>query len=71
MMNAPYTVADYLVDRLAADGGPDRFRPIVGETLSTYASITKIMWILGRTRDWEEISRLFYKPVANDILYRG
>ena len=35
-----------LVDRLAADGGPDRFRPIVGETLSTYASITKIMWIL-------------------------
>ncbi|MFT0847416.1 glycerol kinase GlpK [Actinomycetaceae bacterium L2_0104] len=35
-----------IVDRLAADGGPDRFRPIVGETLSTYASITKIMWIL-------------------------
>ena len=35
-----------LVDRLAADGGPDRFRSIVGETLSTYASITKIMWIL-------------------------
>ena len=32
-----------LVDRLAADGGPDRFRSIVGETLSTYASITKIM----------------------------
>ena len=35
-----------LVDRLAADGGSDRFRSIVGETLSTYASITKIMWIL-------------------------
>lgn len=35
-----------LVDRLAANGGPDRWRPIVGETLSTYASITKIMWIL-------------------------
>ena len=39
-----------LVDRLAADGGPDRFRPIVGETLSTYASITKIMWILRERR---------------------
>lgn len=35
-----------IVDRLAADGGPDRWRSIVGETLSTYASITKIMWIL-------------------------
>ena len=35
-----------IVDRLAADGGPDRFRATVGETLSTYASITKIMWIL-------------------------
>lgn len=35
-----------IVDRLAADGGVDRFRPIVGETLSSYASLTKIMWIL-------------------------
>ncbi|MBE6484457.1 MAG: glycerol kinase GlpK, partial [Actinomycetaceae bacterium] len=35
-----------IVDRLAADGGLDRFHEIVGETLSTYASITKIMWIL-------------------------
>ncbi|MBR6459158.1 MAG: glycerol kinase GlpK [Actinomycetaceae bacterium] len=34
-----------LVDRLAC-GDTERYRPIVGESLSTYASITKIMWIL-------------------------
>ncbi|MBR5950001.1 MAG: glycerol kinase, partial [Actinomycetaceae bacterium] len=34
-----------LVDRLAR-GNTERYRPIVGESLSTYASITKIMWIL-------------------------
>ncbi|MCV0021929.1 glycerol kinase, partial [Mobiluncus curtisii] len=43
-----------LVDRLAANGGPDRWRPIVGETLSTYASITKIMWILENVPEARE-----------------
>ena len=27
------------------------------------------MWILGQTRDPEQINRLFYTPVANDILH--
>lgn len=44
------TRAQELVERLAGGAGAaldlDRFRPIVGESLSTYASITKIMWIL-------------------------
>lgn len=39
--------------------------------MTTESVLAKIMWILGRTKDWDEISRLFYKPVANDILYRG
>ena len=28
----------------------------------------KLMWILGQTRAPETIHRLFYTPVANDIL---
>ncbi|MGO3042345.1 glycerol kinase GlpK [Ancrocorticia populi] len=52
-----------LVDRLAADGGPDRFRPIVGETLSTYASITKIMWIL------ENVEGVRERAEAGDLLF--
>ena len=35
-----------LVDRLAADGGIERFKPTVGLPLATYFSGTKIVWIL-------------------------
>ncbi|MGO1590472.1 MAG: glycerol kinase GlpK [Ancrocorticia sp.] len=52
-----------IVERLAADGGPDRFRPIVGETLSTYASLTKIMWILDNVEGVRE------RAEAGDLLF--
>ena len=29
------------------------------------------MWILGQTKDPEEVNRLFYTPVAHDMLHRG
>ncbi|HLS92441.1 MAG TPA: glycerol kinase GlpK [Microbacterium sp.] len=35
-----------IVDRLAADGGTDRFKDIVGLPLATYFAGTKIAWIL-------------------------
>lgn len=35
-----------IVDRLAADGGTDRFKDIVGLPLATYFSGTKVAWIL-------------------------
>ncbi len=35
-----------LVDRLAADGGVDRFRELTGLPLATYFSATKIAWML-------------------------
>ncbi|UFS58961.1 glycerol kinase GlpK [Subtercola endophyticus] len=35
-----------IVDRLAADGGVERFKQIVGLPLATYFSGTKIVWIL-------------------------
>ena len=39
--------------------------------MTSEAALAKIMWILGQTRDADEAARLFYTPVANDILYRG
>jgi glycerol kinase len=35
-----------IVNRLASDGGIERFKPVVGLPLSTYFSGTKIVWIL-------------------------
>lgn len=39
--------------------------------MTTEAVVTKLMWILGQTHDRETIRRLFYTPVAHDILYPG
>ena len=37
--------------------------------MTTEAVTAKLMWILGQTRDMGEIQRLFYTPVAHDILW--
>ena len=36
--------------------------------MTSEAALAKLMWILDRTRDAGEVSRLFYTPVAYDIL---
>lgn len=36
----------------------------------TEAVVCKLMWILGQTKDPEEITHLFYTPIGNDILYK-
>lgn len=52
-----------IVDRLAADGGTDRFTPIVGLPLATYFSGTKITWIL------ENVDGAREKADAGDLLF--
>ncbi len=42
-----------------------------GFDMTTESAYAKLMWILGQTKDSAEVNRLFYKPVAHDILYRG
>lgn len=37
--------------------------------MTTEAVTAKLMWILGQTRERGEVERLFYKPVARDILW--
>ena len=39
--------------------------------MTTEAAFAKMMWILGQTRQPAEVSRLFYTPVAHDMLHRG
>ena len=37
--------------------------------MTTEAVVAKLMWLLGQTKDREEVERLFYTPVARDILW--
>ena len=39
--------------------------------MTTESAVAKLMWILGQTRDFDEAERLFYQPVARDILYEN
>ncbi|MCU1542286.1 MAG: glpK [Microbacteriaceae bacterium] len=52
-----------IVDRLAADGGVDRFKQTVGLPLATYFSGTKIVWILENVEGARE------KADAGDLLF--
>ncbi|MWC00192.1 glycerol kinase GlpK [Agromyces seonyuensis] len=52
-----------IVDRLAADGGVERFKPIVGLPLATYFSGTKIVWILENVEGAREAAE------AGDLLF--
>ena len=42
-----------------------------GYDMTSEALYAKLMWILGQTKDPQEVSRLFYTPVAHDILYKS
>lgn len=36
--------------------------------MTTEATVTKLMWILGNATDFDEMKRLFYTPVNHDII---
>ena len=35
------------------------------------ATVTKLMWILGQSRDKKEIRELFYRTINRDILWQA
>ncbi len=38
--------------------------------MTTEAVVTKLMWILGITKDIEKVKELFYTTISNDILFK-
>lgn len=38
--------------------------------MNTEAALAKLMWVLGNTKSFAQISELFYKPVNSDILIK-
>lgn len=49
-------------------GLKDRFDVLEGFAMTYEGIITKLMWILGQTKDDEEIKKLFYKVVNYDLI---
>jgi L-asparaginase len=37
--------------------------------MTVESAITKLMWIMGKTKDYEKIKSLFYNKINNDIMY--
>ncbi|MDQ1514157.1 MAG: glycerol kinase [Microbacteriaceae bacterium] len=61
-----------IVDRLAKDGGPDRFKRTVGLPLSTYFAGTKILWILENVdgaREKAEAGQLLFGTTDTWVLW--
>ncbi|RCK70756.1 glycerol kinase [Desertihabitans brevis] len=52
-----------IVDRLAADGGTDRFRDVTGLPLATYFAGTKLLWLL------ENVDGLRRRAEAGEVLF--
>ena len=50
----------------AVDGVSFRIRP--GTTMTTEATVTKLMWVLANASDFAQMKRLFYTPVNHDII---
>ena len=63
----PYEGSDmalYEVGRRALDEGG----VLEAYTMTPECAVVKLMWILARTREMQEVKRLFYTPVAHDLL---
>lgn len=46
----------------------ERFDLIEAYSMTTEAIVTKLMWILGQTKEPSEIRKLFYQPIHHDII---
>ena len=49
-------------------GWKNRFDLLEGYNLTYEAITTKLMWVLGQTKDEEEIKKLFYKTINYDLI---
>lgn len=47
----------------------ERYRLLESFDMTLEATVTKLMWVLGQTREREEIRRMFYTPVNFDLMF--
>lgn len=67
MTQVPYEGSDMAVYQVGYQV-KEKYQLMEAYNMTLEAAATKLMWVLGQTRDPEEIRRLFYRPVQWDII---
>ena len=67
MTQVPYEGSDMAVYQVGYQV-KEKYQLMEAYNMTLEAAATKLMWVLGQTRDSEEVRRLFYQPVQWDII---
>lgn len=67
MTQVPYEGSDMEVYQVGQQV-KERYPVIEAYNMTMAAAVTKLMWILGQTKNPDSIRRLFYRPVQNDLI---
>ena len=67
LTQVPYEGSDMAVYQVGYQV-KEKYCLLEGYNMTLEAAVTKLMWVLGRTRDPEQVEALFYRPVQWDII---
>ena len=67
MTQVPYEGSDMAIYQVGYQV-KEKYQLMEAYNMTLEAAATKLMWVLGQTRDSEEVRRLFYQPVQWDII---
>ena len=67
MTQVPYEGSDMSVYQVGQQV-KEKYRLIEAYNMTLEAAATKLMWVLGQTKDPEKVRELFYKPVQHDLI---
>ena len=67
MTQVPYEGSDMAVYQVGYQV-KEKYQLMEAYNMTLEAAATKLMWVLGQTRDSEEVRRLFYQPAQWDII---
>ena len=67
MTQVPYEGSDMSVYQVGQQV-KEKYQLIEAYNMTLEAAATKLMWVLGQTKDPEKVRELFYKPVQHDLI---
>ena len=67
MTQVPYEGSDMLVYQVGQQV-KEQYPILEAYNMTMEAAVTKLMWVLGQSRNPDEIQRLFYHPILHDLI---